>query len=420
MIDVEVTNFQSIERASIKIDGFTALVGRSNIGKSALVRALKAALTGASGTSFVRHSASCARRTKKAKTCECYCTVHLTTEGFDLKWEKGDKRNRYMFNGQTYDRTATGTPEFLLRPALAQDFSSVSIARDSKLLQVADQFDNVFLLDQTGGTVADVLSDVARLDCINVAMRLVEKDRKEAASTRKVREKDMLDLQAKVDGYQGLDVVTADAQRVGRKLVEISKTQEEVVRIGRYLDETGTLDTQIVDLTLASDTPIPDLALVGSKQTFYERIYSLWAQASEKAGVVKGLSGVDHVADLDLKPVAVAATRAETLTLWVERFRAYQEVFAKAKPVETSSTPDATTMVGEQNKYAVLVRYGAQISTLTAKVDELASSCASAEAEAQSLLDETREVYAELAILGVCPTCTQTISSEPHLHRSVA
>ena len=33
MIEVEVRNFQSIEHISLKVEGFTALVGRSNIGK---------------------------------------------------------------------------------------------------------------------------------------------------------------------------------------------------------------------------------------------------------------------------------------------------------------------------------------------------------------------------------------------------
>ena len=46
MLDVEIRNFQSIDHVHLRVEGFTALVGRSNIGKSAVVRAVKAALTG--------------------------------------------------------------------------------------------------------------------------------------------------------------------------------------------------------------------------------------------------------------------------------------------------------------------------------------------------------------------------------------
>src|SRR5277367_3768831 len=154
--EVEVTNFQSIEHAKFVIEGYTALVGRSNIGKSAIVRAVKAALTGASGTSFVRHGPNCARRLKDAKKCQCKATVRIKREGFDLLWEKGDSDNRYTFNGQVNDSVGQGTPTFL-----QAGFAPIKIGDDKELLQVADQFDPIFLLNKTGGAVADVLSDVA-------------------------------------------------------------------------------------------------------------------------------------------------------------------------------------------------------------------------------------------------------------------
>src|SRR5580700_10412737 len=127
MFEVEIRNFQSIEHISIRIDGFTALVGKSDIGKRAIVRAVRAALTGATGTSFVRHGVACHRRIRGSKTCECYCSVHMSTEGFDLTWEKGDKRNLYVFNGQDYGVPNRGTPDFLERPKLLKDFGLVKI-----------------------------------------------------------------------------------------------------------------------------------------------------------------------------------------------------------------------------------------------------------------------------------------------------
>src|SRR5512137_438933 len=108
MIEVEVRDFQSIERATIRIDGFTTLVGRSNIGKSAFVRAVQAAITGAPVGAYVRHAALCPRKTRKLKECRCQCSVHVKTEGFDMLWEKGDFINRYTFNGVVYDKVNQG------------------------------------------------------------------------------------------------------------------------------------------------------------------------------------------------------------------------------------------------------------------------------------------------------------------------
>jgi predicted ATP-dependent endonuclease of OLD family len=61
MIEIEVNDFQSISHTAVTIDKFSVIVGRSNIGKSALVRAIQCALTGAVGTDFVRHGATCDR-----------------------------------------------------------------------------------------------------------------------------------------------------------------------------------------------------------------------------------------------------------------------------------------------------------------------------------------------------------------------
>lgn len=113
MLDVEIRNFQSIEHVHVVIDGFTTLVGRSNLGKSAIVRAIKAALTGAPEETSVRHGPKCEREVKGTKSCKCYCSVHIKTEGFDLLWEKGGDKNEYVFNGAKKTAVGKGTPDFL-------------------------------------------------------------------------------------------------------------------------------------------------------------------------------------------------------------------------------------------------------------------------------------------------------------------
>ena len=61
MVHIEIRNFQAITHEVIEVRGFSALAGRSNIGKSTIIRAVKAALTGAPVDSYVRHSSRCLR-----------------------------------------------------------------------------------------------------------------------------------------------------------------------------------------------------------------------------------------------------------------------------------------------------------------------------------------------------------------------
>ena len=53
MLKVTVEDFQSIDKAELEVSGFTCLTGKSNIGKSALLRALNAAMKNLPANSFI-------------------------------------------------------------------------------------------------------------------------------------------------------------------------------------------------------------------------------------------------------------------------------------------------------------------------------------------------------------------------------
>ncbi len=55
---IEVANFQSIQHARLRLAGWTSLVGESDVGKSAVVRAITAALTNWRGDHFIRRGAN--------------------------------------------------------------------------------------------------------------------------------------------------------------------------------------------------------------------------------------------------------------------------------------------------------------------------------------------------------------------------
>ena len=63
MIRVNVENFQSLADVEVQLEGLTALVGPSDRGKSALVRAISAALFNLPGEYFVRTGTESARVT---------------------------------------------------------------------------------------------------------------------------------------------------------------------------------------------------------------------------------------------------------------------------------------------------------------------------------------------------------------------
>ena len=446
MVRIEIRDFQSIAHEVVEVDGFSALVGRSNIGKSAVVRAIKAALTGAPADSYVRHGVDCPRGTKGAKTCKCFCSVHIVADGFDLLWEKGDAVNRYVHNTVTHTVVGRGTPDFL-----ADGFSLVKIGDEKELLQVSDQFNPIFILNKSGTIVADVLSDVAKLDEINVASRMVEKDRKEAASTRKVRQKDVLELQTAVARYDGFDDVLtrvtsveeadtlteAAAQRLDKlehfvesaygvagrikgleKIGSVVVPEVQPVVLGcsklttlRAFDASlqGSL-TAVAALAPVEGLTLPEVhpvTLGGSKVL---TLGVLVAGLNDKETAVAGLAGVEKILPPNIEGFEALGTGYLKLVQWALKVEGLRDFFTRAKGVP-EGVPALEPLVVSRDAY---LRFGEWAE----KLQSVAKNLMQVKVDLDAVTQAEVEILAEFQALGVCSTCNREFTAE-HQHGEV-
>jgi hypothetical protein len=406
MIRVEVKNFQSIAQETVEISGFSVVVGRSNIGKSALVRAVKAALTGAPADHYVRHSVDCQRAVKGAKTCKCFCSVRIVAEGFDLLWEKGDAVNRYVFNGTEHTVVGRGTPEFL-GAALAP----VYIGGDSTptLLQVADQFRPLFILDRSGTAVADVLSDVAKLDEINDAARAAEKDRRECASARKLREKDLKELDRKLDAYEGLEEVVARVRAVEDMGAAVTALEARLATLVRLVGALEQCTSALRALQPIERLDVPPVRpLVEQAQTL--RALSRWHdQLRVKSVAIAQFEGLAAVLIPDLGGLQRVADCLRALVRWAGQLGAIKVSFVSLKAAEAAVVPAPTALTVLLARVTALSAWSARFSTLEAGISKIHSSLAQAEQEESAVLAQFKE-------LEVCPTCRQPVRAMQHTH----
>jgi hypothetical protein len=404
MIEIEIQNFQSIEKVAFRIEGFTALIGRSNIGKSATIRALKYALTGAAGTDFVRHGPECERRVKGNKKCKCKSVVSITTASMKLVWEKGDDDNQYTVTKDgketVYTAVNRGTPDFLL-----PDFEPVKVGDSTDLLQVSDQFDNPFLLKESGSAVADVLSDVAKLDDINVAMKLVGKDRKNAVSTRNVRDKDIKQLTVELEGYEGLDKAVANAEAVEARYVAIEVLDTEVGQLDGFVGELQTLAVSIKALGKAVKPKLPDGGKLRKTGAAFVQLVKFYDEVAERGPVIRKLKGVDKVAVPDIGPVREALQTAEQFDGWLDRVRVLKQELSQSKKLDDLPEPAAGPSQEGLKALRAVGGLAARYEAVEASVSELEGRLAAVEAEEKELLDE-------FEALGVCPTCSLPVHPE--------
>lgn len=404
MIDVEVTNFQSIEKAAFKVQGFTALSGRSNIGKSALVRAIKCALTNARGTYFVRHSDTCLRRVRGLKTCKCMSTVRIRAEGFDLLWEKGDSINRTTINGVEYDKPEG--IEFLKDFGLAP----VPIGQRSAFLQVSDQFDQPFLLDESGNAIAELVADVGQLAVINEAMRMADKDRKEASSLRKVREKDVADLGVKIAAYEGLDDSATIATAAEKLLSDCSARETTFRRLSNFIERVAKLGSATQMLAGIEKIEIPDIAGIETSLPKLTQLARFISSLNVKVPAFKALEGIDKIGVPDVSTLQDDGTKVVALNRWVAQLRTFKERLSTLEAVANVTVPEAEALTDTGNS---LQRLGAWVG----RVDSLEKTILRVESELERASEEETVVMGEVDALGVCPTCIRPVT-KAHTHET--
>lgn len=273
----KIKNFQSIEDGEIDIEGFTVLVGKSNIGKSAVIRAIQGALTNLEGDNFVTLGTD-------------HTEVELTTPGINLIWKKGGGHNDYVINGEELISVGRGCPPHIEEAG----FGEMKVGRDSINVQIADQFNPLFLLQETGSLAAEAISDIGRLTDVQEALRNCEKDRREVRSTAKVRTKDLDKVRGQLNQYGSYEEDMASVHALKSDYEEITLLTREVETLERLAARISVLAGKIKSLKGVQDIEIPGTDLdTGSKEVETLTRYAAQFEKAKKA--METYEGVDIV-----------------------------------------------------------------------------------------------------------------------------
>lgn len=450
---VEIQNFQSIARVEFPIKGYTALVGRSNIGKSAIIRALTCALQGSNGTHFVRHNhQTCARKLKGAAKCSCFSSVKVTHDNGDtVLWEKGDNVNQYTttIGGETqvYSRVGrSGEP-----PPALEGYAPIRVG-DSKInLHVSSQHHPIFLLDLPGPTIAEVLGDVANVDNINTASKLVTKDRKDASSTRKVREGDCQQLLASLASYEKLPSLVEqvnqaqdDYQQLTLKVGKLEKVTllesslrrassdcsriqgvldvplpspgslkekaEKLERLSGLLKRNNAVALSAKQIKAVLDVPAPNQESLDLIQKTLSRCSRLAVWSKDLESKSKAVANLQKSLEVRLPDPAALGVALERLTLLSTLQRRGQ---ASALAVKSLEGVLARLVVDDREDVlkSVLARLD-KVSKYHQKLSALTSEVEALEADLSEVEEGISSVRSDLSDIGVCPTCSQSVDPE--------
>ena len=219
VLKLSVKNIQAIEEASIEVEGFTGIVGRSNSGKSALIRGLFAALTNKSPKGIFRYN-----------TKESQVNLDDESRNIHIEWRKGDSINMYNVNGKEHTKVGKEPP-----PEIADwGFKTIKVNDETLDVQFARQHQYLFLLDKSGGFVAEFISKITKADILTGALKDCESDLRKANESIKHNDKEVEKLNQDLSKFDSLDYYHERVKKLIETKSDLIKQNSEINQIEEW------------------------------------------------------------------------------------------------------------------------------------------------------------------------------------------
>ncbi|GAB6932166.1 AAA family ATPase [Calditerricola satsumensis] len=220
---VVIENFQSHERSELEFSpGLNVIVGPSDSGKSAIVRALRWALFNQPrGSDFVRAGAD-----------SCRVTVCFD-DGTVIVRERTAARNRYRVRTpdgreQVFEGFGTGVPDAVLE---AHGLRPLVLDEDLEtLVHLAMQLDPPFLLGERAAVRAKVLGLLSGAHIIDAAIRDTQRDVQALGQAIRHHEQEIERLRAELKPY---DVLPAYRAALTRSEAAGAQAEARLERLAR-------------------------------------------------------------------------------------------------------------------------------------------------------------------------------------------
>lgn len=386
---VSIKNFQSIKSVDFTIDGFTVIVGKNNIGKSAIIRAIDNALKNEVGNEYLR------KGTKES-------TVEITRDDIKIKWVKGDSA--------VYEITPTGGEKQVFsklnrdvpQPLLDAGFERIQI--EDKLVSplIAPQFEPLFLLNKRGSVVTEVLTALYDMDLICIADDKCQKDLKSNKSSYKVREQDLKNLQIKLEKYKDFEQIKAEVSSLVEQEKICNALQAEIDAILGYegkiqeLHKSLTLLKGIVKVQIPDSSScenlIPDLQWIASKE---EELLTVTASFSK-------LKGIKKVSLPSTEEVEKSALEVRQFQDWDDSVKAITKSVEKQAPITTVNVIELSALLQSADK--LIKDYKEMQETETSFLGS-ATAARTSRDELKTVMTDLEAKNKEYSQIKICPLC---------------
>lgn len=382
---ISISGFQSIEDIDFTVEGYTALTGPSNSGKSAICRAIEGALFNRTGDEFVRRGVKSSR------------VVITTDNGHTIEWVKGSKNNYYKIDGDLYDKVGSDTPQ----PLKEIGFSEVVAGNRKFRPQMGtDQFDVLFLVRESGATIAELFSILAKLDLISKAGKECTSDLKSSKSILKTRQGDLVKVERQLVRYENFDVLYGDLHSVQDDFNSIKTASTDIEMYKDMLARRRLLVGELKNLKATKNVTIPEAPPEEEVSTLAKMrgILSLRGRISKELTALRTVSEIPVPSD---PPEDLVKTVKLLSSIVDQRYKLTDsiEILVPVKEIVVPEVPDYDSVMDLRNLKD-------RRSKILSEVSELEDNLSRTENQVKVLHQDLESLMGDLK---ECPLCETPI-----------
>jgi len=383
MTEIEIRNYQSVGHAKFAIDGFTVIVGKNNLGKSAIIRAVNAGLTNQQGDNFIRDG---------QKSAE----VHVKRGDLDVVWKRGTSAS-YVVNGESFSKLRGAVPQ----PLLDAGFKELQVGDEKINTMLAEQLGGeIFLLNKSGSFVTEALSTMYNLDVLGAADDLCQKEQRSAKALLKTRESDLVALEEQLQRYADFEAVKKEIEVLQQLDATCNQCQAEVSKIAEYRRALEDVAVRVKRLQQIVSVEIPETE--SCQKTVQECLW-LADHVQRYQGLVQRVSRLDGVSSVDIPDCQEASKMlaeiqeigrlSAELKQTGNRFKSHQEALNALQEI-----PDLAGMES-------LVSEVSDLNGLYTRLKTIADSVKQSKAEMEQVVVDVQKNQEELNKFDTCPLC---------------
>jgi exonuclease SbcC len=280
---LEIKNYQSHKKTEINLHpGVNAIVGPTDSGKSAILRALRWVLfNDQPGDAYRRHGSD---RTEVSITIPE--PTQLIDGAIGFARIRSNKENKYemLHHGigdSIFDKVGNEVPEEI---AKAFNMDDINVQR---------QMDAPFLLSESPAEVGRVLNRAAGIDDIDACMSKINGMERENSSELKTRTRDLEGLDAELSRYRRLPDLDA-------RLCAAEKVEKALRKAKGQADDVGAAlgSLEVVEAEIKHLRPISEASVAGVDAVL-DRMQALDDEMDSLRNILTSLEGIGKVIEED-------------------------------------------------------------------------------------------------------------------------